>query len=207
MTGEKTEHIFGGGTLFDVLQEIDTLPAEIATEIRGVVYENGRYGTIVEKRRNKNIEKLIELGYLKDVTSVNGILEQKYSKDNLFKELSKKMYDFQPKTSTTKKAMIEYILTDERAVNNLVYKKWITATYTEEFKPWAKELYDFLDKLIIKHPYMTTEVSLVDFYHELHNDKAKEKKEFDAMIDNALNTSGTKQREKTSLFSKLFGKK
>ena len=118
MTGEKTEHIFGGGTLFDVLQEIDTLPAEIATEIRGVVYENGRYGTIVEKRRNKNIEKLIELGYLKDVTSVNGILEQKYSKDNLFKELSKKMYDFQPKTSTTKKAMIEYILTDERAVNN-----------------------------------------------------------------------------------------
>lgn len=159
MNEEKIEHIFGG-TLFEVLQKIDALPTEIATEIRGIVYANGRYGTMIEKRKNKNIEQLIELGYLEDITSASEILEQKYSKDNLFKELSKKMYDFQPKSSTTKKAMVEYILTNEKAMNNLVYKKWITAVYTEEFKKWGRELYEFLDKLIIKHPYMTTEVMM-----------------------------------------------
>lgn len=133
-------------------------------------------------------------------------MEQKYSKDNLFKELSKKMYDFQPKSNTTKKEMVEYILTDERAINNLVCKKWITATYTEEFKVWAKELYEFLDKLIIKHPYMTTEVKLVDFYHELNGEREREKKEFDTMIDNITNGSNSKAEKKTSLFSKIFKK-
>ncbi len=207
MNEEKIEHIFGGGTLFEVLQKIDALPTEIATEIRGIVYANGRYGTMIEKRKNKNIEQLIELGYLEDITSASEILEQKYSKDNLFKELSKKMYDFQPKSSTTKKAMVEYILTNEKAMNNLVYKKWITAIYTEEFKKWSRELYEFLDKLIIKHPYMTTEVKLVDFYYELNEDKAKEEENFNAMINGITDNNPKKTDEKTSWFSKLFKKK
>ena len=206
MNEEKIEHIFGD-TLFEVLQKIDALPTEIATEIRGIVYANGRYGTMIEKRKNKNIEQLIELGYLEDITSASEILEQKYSKDNLFKELSKKMYNFQPKSSTTKKAMVEYILTNEKAMNNLVYKKWITAIYTEEFKKWGRELYEFLDKLIIKHPYMTTEVKLVDFYYELNEDKAKEEDSFNAMINGITDNSQKKTDKKTSWFSKLFKKK
>lgn len=206
MEDTKNEQVFVGVTLFDVLKEIDALQTETATEIRGIVYSCEQQSTsIIEKRRNKQLDELVRLGYLREFICDKEILNQKYTRDKLFMELSKKTYDFQPNSNTTKREMIEYILANEKATKRLA-RKYFSATYTKEFEPFVKELGELLNQLIIKHPYKTTEIKLVDFYNELHSNREKEKREFDSMIDNITKDSRDKTEKKTSWFSKLFRK-
>lgn len=205
-TKRKIEHIFGGGVLLDVLKQIDELPAEIAIELRGIVYSHEKNGQIIEKRRNKNLDELVRLGYLKEIICDSETLDKKYTKDKLFVELSKKMYDFQPKSNTTKKEMVEYILSDEKAVKRLA-RKYFTAVYTDEFKVYARDLGNFLEKLLIKHPYMTTDVKLVDFYYELQGERKREEQKIDTMAKNLVSDNKREtQGRKDTFFSRLFKK-
>lgn len=202
---EKIEHIFGG-VLLDVLKQIDELPAEVATELRGIVYSHEKNGQMIEKRRNKSLDELVRLGYLKEVVCDSETLNKKYTKDKLYVELSKKTYDFQPKSNTTKKEMIDYILSDEKAVKRLA-RKYFTAVYTDQFKIYARDLGNLLEKLIIKHPYMTTDVKLVDFYYELQEEKRKEEQQLDTMVKKLVSDKTREaQGRKDSFFSRLFKK-
>lgn len=206
MTQNEKSNIFSGGVLLDVLKQIDELPAEIAIELRGIVYSHEKNGQMIEKRRNKNLDELVRLGYLREIICDSETLDRKYTKDKLFVELSKKMYDFQPKSNTTKKEMVDYILSDEKAVKRLA-RKYFTAVYTDEFKVYARDLGNFLEKLLIKHPYMTTDVKLVDFYYELQGERKREELEIDTMAKNLVSDNKREtQGGKDTFFSRLFKK-
>lgn len=205
-TQNEKSNIFSGGVLLDVLKQIDELPAEIAIELRGIVYSHEKKGQMIEKRRNKNLDELVRLGYLREIICDSETLDKKYTKDKLFVELSKKMYDFQPKSNTTKKEMIDYILSDEKAVKRLA-RKYFTAVYTDEFRVYARDLGNFLEKLLIKHPYMTTDVKLVDFYYELQGERKREEQKIDTMAKNLVSDNKREtQGRKDTFFSRLFKK-
>lgn len=205
-TQNEKSNIFSGGVLLDVLKQIDELPAEIAIELRGIVYSHEKNGQMIEKRRNKNLDELVRLGYLREIICDSETLDKKYTKDKLFVELSKKMYDFQPKSNTTKKEMIDYILSDEKAVKRLA-RKYFTAVYTDEFRVYARDLGNFLEKLLIKHPYMTTDVKLVDFYYELQGERKREEQKIDTMAKNLVSDNKREtQGRKDTFFSRLFKK-
>lgn len=205
-TQNEKSNIFSGGVLLDVLKQIDELPAEIAIELRGIVYSHEKNGQMIEKRRNKNLDELVRLGYLREIICDSETLDKKYTKDKLFVELSKKMYDFQPKSNTTKKEMIDYILSDEKAVKRLA-RKYFTAVYTDEFRVYARDLGNFLEKLLIKHPYMTTDVKLVDFYYELQGERKREEQKIDTMAKNLVSDNNREtQGRKDTFFSRLFKK-
>lgn len=202
----KSNIFSGGGVLLDVLKQIDELPAEVATELRGIVYSHEKNGQMIEKQRNKNLDELVRLGYLKEVICDSETLDKKYTKDKLYVELSKKMYDFQPKSSTTKKEMVDYILSDEKAIKRLA-RKYFTAIYTDQFKIYARDLGNLLEELIIKHPYKTTDVKLVDFYYELQGEKKKEKQQLDTMVKSLVSDNTREaQGKKDNFFSRLFKK-
>ena len=201
----KTERMFGGGgySLIDLLKKIDALPSEVGLELRRIVCINGKYGTLVEKRRSKEIEELIQRGYLRDITSNKAVLKEKYTKDKLFMELSKKQYDIKLNSQTTKTEMIEYILGNEKATKRLA-GKYITAAYTDEFKQQARELYEFIDRLNSAHPYMTQDHLLVDFYYEIKGEKAERSREIDNVVDSIISISNNRTEKKPSFFSRLF---
>jgi hypothetical protein len=194
--------------MLDVLQQIDDLPEELGLEVRKTITAGGKYGSILEKKRLKVHDELIELGYLKDLTVGEEILNKRYSKDNLIVELSKKQYDFEVKSSTTKREMIEYILSNEKAKKKLV-KKYISVTSSDELKECIEKykLWDFLEELYIAHPYMTTDVKLVDFYYEKEEKSKAEEKSLDDLAKSIVYGNKTEKKdEKKSFFSRFFKK-
>lgn len=199
----KKRTYFRGGVLLDVLQQIDDLPEELAIEVRAIITAGGRYGSIVEKRRKEIHNTLIELGYLEDFTVGEEVLNRKYSKDNLIVELSKRQYDFEIKSKTTKKEMIDYILSNEKAKNKLV-KKYIYVTCSAELKECVRKykIWDFLEELYVEHPYMTIDTKLVDFYYEREKNNLEKEKALDDVIKN-IKIEDEKSKKKT-FFSRFF---
>ena len=94
----------------NLLQEIDRLPREAAEKLQSIIMLHGEYAAFFDEKRNDKIELLIEQDFFEDLTDNKAILEKHYSKDNLFKELSKRQYEFQPNSNTTKKEMVDWIL-------------------------------------------------------------------------------------------------
>ena len=173
---EKTEHIFGGGVT-DVLKQIDTLPLEVNLQLRRTVKAFPvSYSFIV--KRSKEIEELVNYGYLVDVTDNRKILEQEYDRNALFSELSKRTYDITPKTTTTKKDMIDYILGNEKALQRLA-GKYIEVEWSDGFQPHIREIEKVVEEIIHTHYSDYENVSMIECYEEMQHEKERAKAESD----------------------------
>lgn len=168
----KNEHIFGDGIQFiDLLSEIDDLPREAADALQRIVMTHGKYASYFDERRTKGIGILVDNGLLVDVTDPKRILEKKYSRDNLFMELSKRQYDIVPNTGTTKQQMIDWIVENSEELKIKLAFKYITLNYSEKTEQHITELLKLINEIDNRITYRAERVLLSDFYNMLEEEK------------------------------------
>lgn len=171
----------------NLLQEIDRLPREAAEKLQSIIMLHGEYAAFFDEKRNDKIELLIEQDFFEDLTDNKAILEKHYSKDNLFKELSKRQYEFQPNSNTTKKEMVDWILNNSVILTDRLTGKYVTLAYSDKIKDDVKALRNFLNMLDDRHTYRADRIYLVDFYHELQEEKCEEERSIDNFVNDVLN--------------------
>ncbi len=172
---ENRTYFRGGVT--DVLKQIDTLPLEVNLQLRRTVKAFPVSYSFTVKR-SKEIEELVNYGYLVDVTDNRKILEQEYDRNALFSELSKRTYDITPKTTTTKKDMIDYILGNEKALQRLA-GKYIEVEWSDGFQPHIREIEKVVEEIIHTHYSDYENVSMIECYEEMQHEKERAKTESD----------------------------
>lgn len=158
---------------------------------------HGDCATYFDEKQSNEIKLLIENGFLEDLTNKKDILEKHYSKDNLFKELSKRQYDFQPNSNTTKKEMVDWILENSDTLTDRLAGKYVTIAYSEKINRSVKALRELLNELDAKHTYRAVRIYLVDFYNELQEEKRKEQSDIDSFADDFINGLTNTRQEST----------
>lgn len=202
----KNEHIFGGA-LLDLLKEIDEFPREVSDKLQSIIMLHGEYAAYFDVKRCSELEILIENGFFDDLTDKKDILERHYSRDNLFKELSKRQYDIQPNTNTTKKEMINWILNNSETLTDRLAGKYLTLAYSEKINKNIKELKNFLNELDARYTYRADRIYLVDFYNELQEKRKEEERTIESLANDIINAGGqgSTKSKMTALLLCIFG--
>lgn len=161
--------------------------------MQSIVMLHGVGNYAFDTKRDKEVEELVKLGYFNDRTDRRTTIDKNYSRDNLFKELSKRQYDIQPKSNTTKKEMLDWILENAEPLADKLARKYITISYSDSFMGNVRALKSLLENLDAKHPYRAERIYLVDFYNEMQEEKRKENQS----VDDFVNSLTQRQQEST----------
>lgn len=183
MPDVKSNKFSGGGVLLNTLSDIDKLPREVAEKLQSIVVLHGMCNYAFDIKRDKEAEELVRLGYFIDKTDKRDTIDKNYSRDNLFKELSKKQYDFKPNTNTTKRDMIDWILANAEPLAERLANKYISVIYSDSFSTYVKPLKRLLEELDIRHTYRAERIYLVDFYNEMQQEKEQAKTDIETVAD------------------------